>query len=258
MTQAYLQHQAHQLEQCLATLTELRALAPKHRQLLKLLSQTYQELRDWTGLVDLIPDLRQNYALTTKEIDTLELTAHQALLKLTLPSRSPGVLNRAWNSVPKNLRRDPTLIAIYAQQLIQQDEMNEAETLLRGAIESNWSSSLVELYGQVRADNPDEQLETAEGWLSTHADDVKLLLALAKLAQRSGQENKARVFLEKCLALHGPAEAYRELGHLLERLGDKDKALSYYRRGLEMQTDDPRTAPGHRTGTSVSRNRTSR
>ena len=131
MTQAYLQHQARQLEQSLATLNELHGDAPKHRGVLKLLSQVYLELRDWTGLIGVIPELRENYALTAKEIDDLELQAHRELLKLSLPSGKPGVLEKAWNAVPKSLRRNPLLIAIYARQLIQQNEMTQAESVLR-------------------------------------------------------------------------------------------------------------------------------
>jgi HemY protein len=253
MTQAWLQHEARQMEQSLATLNELRAEAPKHRQVLKLLAQVHLELRDWTGLINLMPDLRQNYAMTTREIDELELQAHRELLKLSIPSGRPGVLDKAWNAVPKALRRHPSMIAIYARQLIQQNEMTQAESLLRTAIEDNWDSALVELYGQTQGPNPADQLETAEGWLAAHRDDPKLLLTLARLALRSKEENKARGYYESCLTQHGPVDAYRELGNLLEKLGEKDKAINAYRRGLEMVASESRPAPARGLGSSVSR-----
>jgi len=243
MTQAHLQHQAHQLEQALATLNDLRASAPKHRQVLKLLAQVYLELRDWTGLIELIPDLRQHYAMPVKEIEAVELQAHRELLKLSLPSGSPGVLEKAWNAVPKSLRRHPALVAIYARQLIQQNESARAESVLRPAIEDGWDPALVELYGRTTGVNPAEQLETAEGWLPARAEDSTLLLTLARLALRNRQEAKARTYYEKCLTLRAPAEAYRELGDLLERSGDKEQALACYRRGLEMYAAEQRTTP---------------
>jgi len=258
MTQAYLQHQAHQLEQSLATLNELRGESPKHKQVLKLLAQVHLELRDWTGLIGLIPDLRQSYAMSTKEVDELELHAHRELLKLSLPSGRPGVLEKAWNAVPKTLRRHPSLIAIYARQLIQQNEMAQAESVLRTAIEDNWDSALVELYGQAQGPNPGEQLETAEGWLTSHRDDPMLLLALARLAARTSQDSKARGYYETCLSQHGPAEAYREMGNLLEKLGEKDKALNYYRRGLEMVASELHASPVRGPASSASRFRAAR
>lgn len=258
MTQAHLQQQAHQMEQSLATLNELRAEAPKHRQVLKLLTQVHLELRDWTGLISLIPDLRQSYALSTKDVDELELQAHRELLRLSLPSGRPGVLEKAWSAVPKTLRRHPSLIAIYARQLIQQSEMAQAESLLRAAIEDNWDSALVELYGQAQGPNSADQMETAEGWLMSHRDDPKLLLTLARLATFDNQNNKARGYYESCLAQHGPADAYRELGNLLEKLGDKDKALSTYRRGLEMVASEQRASPARGQTASASRFRAAR
>ncbi|MCR4301847.1 MAG: hypothetical protein NUV51_09575 [Sulfuricaulis sp.] len=258
MTQAYLQHQAHQLEQSLATLNELRAEAPKHRQVLKLLAQVHLELRDWTGLISLIPDLRQSYAMTSKETDELELQAHRELLKLSIPSGRPGVLEKAWNAVPKSMRRQPSIIAIYARQLIQQNEMAQAEAALHAAIEDNWDSLLVDLYGQVQGPNPADQLETAEGWLTTHRDDPKLLLTLARLATRNNEENKARGYYETCLSQHGPVDAYRELGNILEKLGEKDKALNYYRRGLEMVASERLANPARGQNSSASRFRAAR
>lgn len=258
MTQAYLQHQAHQLEQSLATLNELRGEAPKHRGVLKLLSQVYLELRDWTGLIGLIPELRENYALTAKEIDDLESQAHRELLKLSLPSGKPGVLEKAWNAVPKSLRRNPPLIAIYVRQLIQQNELTQAESVLHAAIDDGWDSTLVELYGQVRGTNAAEQLETAEGWLSMRRDDPKLLLTLARLSLLNNQDDKARGYFETCLTLRGPVEAYRELGTLLERLGEKDKALNCYRRGLEMYANEQRGVSARRQASPASRSRVAR
>lgn len=258
MTQAWLQHQAHQLEQSLATLNELRAETPKHRQVLKLLAQVHLELRDWTGLINLLPDLRQSYAMTTREIDELELQAHRELLRLSIPSGRPGVLDKAWNAVPKNLRRQPSMIAIYARQLIQQNEMAQAESLLRAAIEDNWDPALVELYGQAQGVDSAEQLEAAEGWLTPHRDDPKLLLTLARLAVRNNQDSKARGYYESCLTQHGPVEAYRELGSLLEKLGEKDKALNTYRRGLEMSASETRGASARGPGSSISRSRAAR
>jgi HemY protein len=136
--------------------------------------------------------------------------------------------------------------------------MVRAESVLRAAIEDGWDSTLVELYGQAPGKNVVEQLETAEGWLSSHRGDPKLLLTLARLALHNKQDSKARGYFEQCLTLHGPAEACHELGNLMERLGEQDKALNYYRRGLEMYANELRTAPAHGLGSTVSRFRAAR
>jgi HemY protein len=235
MMQARLQQSAHQNEQALATLTELRQSQPRNRYLLRLLVHVYQELRDWTGLAELTPELRSQGALPHTEIDALELRAHKELLQLSLPSGSQDVLARAWNAVPKPLRRHPGLLAIYVRQLIQQNEMQEAESVLRAALDDQWDSELAALYGQVYGEHPGEQLAHAESWLSSHPDDAGLHLACARLALHTNDLAKSRTYFDKCIALNGPTDAYRELGALLERLGEKDKATTVYRRGLDAQ-----------------------
>lgn len=254
MTQAFLQHIARQSELSLATLTELRAQRPRHKHLLKLLAQVSLELRDWPGLVDLIADLRQNQAMDPHDIDAFELQAHRELLTLTLPSGSPEVLKQAWKALPKHLKRHPALVAIYARQLIQQNEMGDAEALLRPAIEAEWDDALVELYGRLRLEQPGEALDIAEGWVGQHPENSRALLAAARLALRANQSSKARTYYEKCVALRGPVATYRELGELLETLGDKDQAREFYRRGLEAQADE-RRGPGAkaRAGAAVRR-----
>jgi HemY protein len=240
MTQANLQYLAHQSEQALATLTELRRLAPKHKHVLKLLAQLYLELRDWPNLAELIQQLRSHAVLATKEVDALELRAQRELLTLSLPSGSRDVLHRVWNAVPKHLRRQPSLIAIYARQLIQQNEMNTAEALLRDAIDQQWDETLVELYGQARSDAANGQLEAAETWLGLHPESSKLLFTLGRLAIHCNRDTKARGYLEKCINLRGPVEAYHELGAVFERLGEKDRALACYRRGTEIYAEESR------------------
>jgi HemY protein len=233
MMQAFLQHVARQPEQSLATLTDLHSRLPRHKHLLKLLAQVYLDLRDWTSLVDLLPELRANQAMTPAEIDAVEFQTHRELLTLPLPPDSSELLKRAWNAVPKPLRRHPVLIAVYARQLIRQNEMGEAEALLRRTIDTEWDDALVELYGTVRTKSLAELLDADEGWLLAHPDNPKLLLAAARHAAATGQKGKARDYLEKCINLGGPADAYRDLGEMLERAGEKDQALALYRRGLE-------------------------
>jgi len=259
MTQATLRLQAGQLEQALATLTELRQQAPRHAQILKLLAQAYEALNDWAGLAELIGELRSHRVLPVREIDALELKAHSELLRQPLPSGSAAVLNRAWNAVPKHLRGHPAMVAAYARHLIRQDQMDEAEELLREALERAWDDTLIELYGRVRSRRPTDQLEHAEDWSAAHPEDPLLLVALGRLAAHMRQHAKARTYYERALALHALPVAYRELGELLEQEGDKDKALDCYRRGLEALAAEVRAQPARgKLGPAPSRVRSAR
>lgn len=248
VTQAYLLYLARQPEQSLATLAELRRLDPRNRAVLQLLARLDEALRDWPALAELIPALRETRALPPEEIDALERKAHGELLRLRLPSGSLEVLRRAWNAVPKHLQNDATLIGIYASQLLRQHEMAEAERLLRTTLDVRWDSALVELYGLVETGDPIEPLAHAETWEAAHPEDARLSLTLGRLALRAGDTAKARRHLERCIALHGPVDAYRELGALYEKLGDRDKALQTYRQGLEAHAAASPSGPAEGLG----------
>lgn len=254
MAQAQLQYTAGQHEQALAILSQLRTNVPEHVPALRLLAAVYRELRDWTGLVGLLPELRRRKALPPAEIEALELLAHRELLTLSLPSGSLEILERAWATVPRHLRQHPALIAIYAEQLIKQREMGKSEALLRAALDNEWDETLVRLYGSVRSTLSDAQLDTAEAWLDHHPSDPVLLVTLGRLALAAGQRPKAQDYFERA-ANQGLPEAYGELAGLLET-SNPDRALEYYRRGLRAQDErrrrnEPalrRTVSGARAG----------
>ena len=136
------------------------------------------------------------------------------------------------------------VIDAYAQRLLASGAHIEAEELLRKAIERQWRPGLVRRYGQVRSKDLVKQLKAAEKWAVAHDEDPDMMLTLAHLSLANQLWGKARAALEACIANGGSVEAYRELGHLLERLDDTDSALSAYRDGLEQAgTGDGRPRP---------------
>jgi HemY protein len=68
------------------------------------------------------------------------------------------------------------------------------------------------------------------------------LLTLGRLSLRARLWGKARGYLEACIAREGPAQAYRELGQLLERMREPERALEVYRGGLS-GTGGPEPVP---------------
>lgn len=232
MMQAYLHHLAHQQEQALAILTHLRVSFPEHPQLLRLLASVYRELKDWTSLANLTPQLRRARVFPPSELEAIELQASRELLMLPLPSGSMAVLEKAWRHVPEHLHHHPALIEIYAHHLIRQHEADKAEAVLRDAIIRSWNENLVQLYGRVRSRDIAVQFEAAQSWLGMHQNSAGLHLALGRLAQQSKLKAKAKEHFEKALTLRESPEVYLELAALLEQSGLTDQAREYYRRGL--------------------------
>jgi HemY protein len=239
ITQALLQYRAGEYQQALDTLTPLRQRSPKNAKILGLTAKTCEELRDWRKLMEVLPAARKHHSLPEPELERLQKLAAANLLSHAEPER----VEQEWKKLPKADQSDRDLLAAYAARQIQLGHMDETETLLRKAINRRWEPALVRLYGRVASSDLSAQLKTAEQWAAQHPDDPELMLALARICLNHELWGKARSYLEACIGAGGPAEAYEELGRLLEQLDEQDKALAYYRDGLKKAAAPSATTP---------------
>lgn len=233
LTQAQLQLSARQWEQALATLQHLNQIIPHHVYALKLLQKVYVELTDWHSLYKLLPELRRYHVLKPKELEQLEQQIYAVLLADAAKDELQQ-LDEIWRDIPLQLRKQPALIACYAEQLIATNNFTKAETLLRDALRKQWDRRLVTLYGNTPGENIDKQLSYAEKWLQTHNQDPELLLCLGRLCWRNQLWDKAKYYLENSITLEPSKGAYQTLGAVLEELDEPNSARICYRKGLQM------------------------
>jgi HemY protein len=242
LTQAELQLADHQLEQALATLKHLRSVAPKHNYVLRLLRRLYEQLGDWEHLRELLPELRRRKVDDEESLQRLEMRTHSALLEQAFLARDEHRLGVAWADVPRAMRSHPQLLGDYAGYLQEMGHDDKAEQLLRDALKKQWDANLVETYGLLESAEPGKLLSMMERFLPDHPDDATLLLTLGRLSLRAQLWGKARGYLEACIARGGPPQAFRELGQLLERMQEPERAIEVYRRGLS-GTGGPEPVP---------------
>jgi len=240
LTQAELQIAHGQPEHALATLVHLRSIAPKHTHVLLLLTRLYEQLSSWGDLENLLPDLKKYKVLEKHEYQRLSIHVYHALLDIAAASKKAHHLNNVWQRMPGKLRDRHEMIFHYAKHLIELDEHERCEQLLRDTIKRNWNSQLVQLYGLVKSSNPEKQLTHAEAWLKGRENNPDLLLTLGRLSLNNKLWGKAKSYLETSLGYGPKAETYKELGVLLERLDEKDAAADCFRKGLllAMQNND--------------------
>jgi HemY protein len=253
VTQAELQLAHRQHEQALATLMHLRQADPRHPHVLRLLAGLLEQLADWADLVDLLPELRRQRVLSARQLDELELRAQLGLLR-DKARGDDSQLASHWEALPRALHGRPEMVDAYSSCLAERGEVAAAEVLLRQCLEHCWSPLLVERYGRLPAADPGRQLSSAEGWLVAHPGDATLLLTLGRLCLRARLWGKARSYLEASIGLGGSLRSttYRELGALLEQMGEAEAALDCYRKGLLLLVvvgaaeEQQRPAPGPR------------
>lgn len=233
LTQAQLQLANHQWEQALATLKHLHDLAPNHPYVLKLLMQLYQQVRDWPQLILLLPELKRNQVIVNEEYLRLQQHAYLEVMLDFIKHEHYTALEEVFSSRPKTLTYNPEIIAVYSQYLLQQKKLSEAETLLRRTLVKQFNEELITLYGLIKAD--DAKLSFAETLLKDHPHSPALLLCLGRLSEAKNLWGKARAYFDNSISYGPSADAYFELGLLLQKLNDQEKACDAFRKGLEFK-----------------------
>jgi HemY protein len=237
LTQAELQLAHQQYEQALATLTHLRSLAPKHVYVLRLLRRLYESQEEWQQLEALLPELRKRKVADAGDLDALELRlVEQRLQRVAQKSGEEG-LRQAWGELSASLRRRAELIGAYSRLMLAEGRGELVESLLADALRSQWSESLLRLFGAIERGDPAQRLELAESWLRDRREDPLLLFILARLCLQNKLWGKARSYFEASIAIEPNADAYRELGALLEQMDEPAAALDCYREGLRCATE---------------------
>lgn len=232
LTQAELQFEQGQYEYCFVTLQELKKLAPNNRLVLKLSASVLAATGAWSDMVDLLPQLTKHGALPSEDITALEIKTYSHILRLEAKKSGKQGLIECWDHLPRHVRTHVEIIEIYAQLLLIQDAEAEVEPLLRNQIKRQWDARLVKLYGLTLGNDIGKQISTAESWLKNHQEDPALLLALARLCIANKLWGKARNYLDASLSLEANPDAYAELGRLLGFLGEQQKAMECYKKGL--------------------------
>ena len=222
LTQAELQKNGAQWEQCLATLLQLKSSSPRHPQVLEMLGDVYQQLEDWQALIELLPEMKKRKILSDEDFKTLQKKAWMKRF-----SQTGGNLQDVWQALPKDLKRVPDIVLAYATALQAQGAIQEAESVLRIALQQTWNEELVSMFGQITGAEPEQQLIAAEGWLKERPNDPTLLLTLGRICLMTGQWAKAREYLEASLRMQRSPEIYGELGRLCVALGDSERGGEY-------------------------------
>ncbi len=240
ITQIQLLISRGQTEQALAVVLRLRKQNPKHKHLLKMHIKVLRELEDWVGLKELLPTVRKLAKLIPQD-KLKELEEKVVIQLMQRAAKSHGsaasagqaeLIKEIFQDAPRAVRLSVDVLNCYVDLLLQLNQPGKAEQALRSALPSVWHDDLIDLYGRIKGDDFERQQLFAEQQLQERTNDPILLLALGRIANRSGDKEKAQEYLEAAAKIKALPEVHTELGNLLTQQGAFESACEHFNKAL--------------------------
>jgi HemY protein len=229
LTRARLHVQAGRYEEAIAILKPIDIKMPRQAAVLDLMHHIYIAQKNWRALDALFPVMRKAKVLSNAEFDALEVAGE---VKSMLVAERLPALQKLWKSYSRSLQRSPLVVTAYAQALAENYQDQEAEVIVRKALNNQWHDPLVELYGRLQLKEIHSQIRTVESWLKSRPQDATLLLTMGRLMERNQQWELAREYFQRSLNQKQDLETTAELARLMTKLGDHKKSAEYYQQSL--------------------------
>ena len=223
-------------------LSALQGLSEKHTAGLRLELKAHQLARNWEQTIPLIAQLERRGVFDASQAG--ELRRHAYAQNLKRKAHDQRALEECWQKIPSDHKRDPKIAAAGAECFASFGAHTQANELLEQALETEWDSELIALYGEGSGPDTIRRIERAEKWLTTHPRDPLLLWVLGKLCARMELWGKAQSYLEASISLEPTYSAHLALGQLHDRLGNTEAARRHYRASLELAVNELKAATG--------------
>ena len=209
-------------EQALATLNQESNQLRDNAKIAGLYAEAYTKLQAWDKLAEILPELFKNKHFPEKDLEKLQQHVAHGLIKQN--QNDIQAIEQVGTTFNKVIAADLSLTNAYINILRKHESFNTAEVFTANALNANWDSQLVRLYGLLAPDEAGKILTKAENWLAQHEDDANLHLSLGRLCKQAQLWGKAKTYLETSVQLKPQSEAYAELASLHEQLDEKDAA----------------------------------
>src|SRR5690606_15533474 len=144
LTRARLHVQAGRYEEAINILKPIDIKMPRQAAVLDLMHHIYIAQKNWRALEDMFPAMRKAKVLSNVEFDELEKMLACEKMKdlseqvksLLVAERLPA-LQTLWKSYARSLQKNPAVVLTYAQALATHYQDQEAEVLVRKALNNH-------------------------------------------------------------------------------------------------------------------------
>src|SRR5215472_5535529 len=149
-------------QEALRLLQSLKAEAGMHTAALRLELRALQAARRYSDIPPLVEQLVKRKVFDAAQGAQVRIAAQSGELR-ALSHDAAGLRDR-WSRLPDATRTQPKIARAAAQSFLQLGGDREAVEIIANALEREWDSYLVDLYGECRLPDASRQLEQAERW----------------------------------------------------------------------------------------------
>lgn len=228
LTQSQLHIEQGRFDSALAMLETVYPLNPRHPMVLDQLHQVYLARQDWTALCDLLPALHKVGKLTPQQEHNLQEQAWSG--RLQQAASALATLNECWQTLPRKLKQENNMIALYGDLLCQLGADHQAALLWQDAVHKAAPSTLLRRLAKLKLDDYQPLIQV----LQKQQGKTEVDSALAQLYLLAGQWDQAQGLLEQLIEKAPNAVIYHALGQLMEKRRLTNKANEYYRKALTL------------------------
>jgi HemY protein len=237
LTQTELQIERGEYAAARDTALKLRGINSQHPYAIELLAASYDGLKAWESLRQLLLDGETRAALSDERYrDLLTRTLIECLQEAQRLARLDR-LKTVWDGAPKDFRRVPEVRNEYVRGLARLNAHAEAMAVVGDVLARNWDAELAALYGDLHSDDPLTQLAAIEHWLNQYGERPELLITAGRVCLRNKLWGKARSYLDAVIRVAPSPTAYLELARLCEQTQNGEEAQKLYRLGLEFASN---------------------
>lgn len=227
MTEAELHLNSHRFADAQGVIDVLEASGQRHIAALRLSLRAHQALGNWRDVVRLARQLERHRALSNEQAAPIRLRAHLEVLRAL--ALDAGALLNYWRGLPAPDRRSTRLAGETARLLSAAGDCLHAQRIIEDALDEEWDSSLLAVYGECKGGDVLGRIAQAEDWLKHHPRDAQLLLVLGRLCRQQQLWGKAQSYLEASLSQQPTRAAHVELAQLFDALERAEAANAHYR-----------------------------
>lgn len=239
LVRAELTFERRDLDAALPVLQALYASHPYHPYVIELLAETYVRLPQWEPLRKLLATPEGARALTPARYRELYGQAlRQALLAAGETARLEA-LKAAWESTPVEFRARTDIRSAYLRGFARFGGDAEVAAQVEQMLKQGYDGELVQIYSELTAIEPVDQIATVEQWLSQHGEKPDLLLAAGRVCTRARLWGKARSYLDAALKAEPSPAVFLALAQVSEQSKQPEEAARFHRRGLELAASQP-------------------